>query len=223
MAIANNAGGGALSGTPSAAAVNGVATFANLSIDKSGTGYTLAATSRGLAGATSAAFEITGTVASIVSQVMQAVAQSQPLPAPPKMPAQQRVFSGILAWGPRPTPSADAQPLVTAWQAAALGQQQLGIHEGNGQVEFQGTQVAIAPAVRVTNGLGRPVVGVTVTFAVTVGGGSVANSSAATGGDGVASAGRWTLGPAAGNNIMTATVAAVGTVEFTAIAISRVS
>jgi len=40
--------------------VNGVATFSNLSINKAGTGYTLSATSSGLTGATSNAFNITG-------------------------------------------------------------------------------------------------------------------------------------------------------------------
>jgi len=41
------------------AAVAGVATFTGLSIDRSGVGYTLAAASTGLTGATSAAFNIT--------------------------------------------------------------------------------------------------------------------------------------------------------------------
>src|SRR5439155_650301 len=40
------------------AAVNGVATFSNLSIDKAGTGYTLTASATGLTGATSSAFNI---------------------------------------------------------------------------------------------------------------------------------------------------------------------
>ena len=58
VAIGTNAGGGTLSGTASSAAVSGVATFANLSINKSGTGYTLTAASAPLTGATSAAFDI---------------------------------------------------------------------------------------------------------------------------------------------------------------------
>src|SRR6185295_11422343 len=41
VAIGSNPGGGTLSGTTTVAAVNGVATFSNLSIDKVGTGYTL--------------------------------------------------------------------------------------------------------------------------------------------------------------------------------------
>jgi hypothetical protein len=59
MAIGTNPGGGTLSGTTSVAAVNGVATFSNLSIDRVGTGYTLAASATGLTGATSGGFDIT--------------------------------------------------------------------------------------------------------------------------------------------------------------------
>ncbi|TLY49131.1 MAG: hemagglutinin, partial [Gemmatimonadetes bacterium] len=64
VAIVNNPGGGSLSGTTSVAAVGGVATFSNLSVDKVGTGYTLAASATGPAGGTSAAFNITPGVAS---------------------------------------------------------------------------------------------------------------------------------------------------------------
>jgi PKD repeat protein len=59
VAIGSNPGGGTLSGTTSVAAVNGVATFSNLSINNPGTGYTLTAAASGLSGATSAAFNVT--------------------------------------------------------------------------------------------------------------------------------------------------------------------
>jgi hypothetical protein len=59
LAIGTNPGSGTLSGTLTQNAVNGVATFANLSIDKIGTGYTLVATSPGLTSATSNGFNIT--------------------------------------------------------------------------------------------------------------------------------------------------------------------
>src|SRR5438093_1518200 len=59
VTIGTNPAGGTVSGTTTVAAASGVATFSNLSIDKSGTGYTLAATATGLSGATSAAFTIT--------------------------------------------------------------------------------------------------------------------------------------------------------------------
>jgi alpha-tubulin suppressor-like RCC1 family protein len=50
---------GTLSGTASVAAVDGVATFSNLSLDKSGKGYTLNANATGLGGATSSPFNVT--------------------------------------------------------------------------------------------------------------------------------------------------------------------
>src|SRR5205823_13305274 len=59
MAIGTNPSTGTLSGTTPVNAVNGVATFSNLSIDKIGTGYTLQATSSGLTSATSNPFNIT--------------------------------------------------------------------------------------------------------------------------------------------------------------------
>src|SRR5207249_4233129 len=58
LGIGINPAGGTLSGA-SAAAVDGVATFSNLSIDRAGTGYTLTADASGLAQATSDAFNIT--------------------------------------------------------------------------------------------------------------------------------------------------------------------
>lgn len=52
-------GGGILSGTTTVAAVNGVATFSDLSIDTVGTGYTLLFTATGLTSDTSSSFNIT--------------------------------------------------------------------------------------------------------------------------------------------------------------------
>jgi hypothetical protein len=58
ISILNNPGGGTLSGTTSVDTVNGVANFIDLSIDLAGDGYTLEATSAGLASTTSAAFDV---------------------------------------------------------------------------------------------------------------------------------------------------------------------
>src|SRR5437868_6736626 len=58
MAIGTNPATGTLSGTTSVAAVSGTATFSNVSINKSGTGYTLQSRSTGLTSATSNAFNI---------------------------------------------------------------------------------------------------------------------------------------------------------------------
>ncbi len=67
LAIGTNPGSGTLSGTATVNAVNGVATFSGLSINKSGTGYTLAATSSGLTGATSSTFTIQAGAASTLA------------------------------------------------------------------------------------------------------------------------------------------------------------
>jgi len=60
LAITGGTGttGAVLSGTLTQAAVAGVATFGNLTIDKVGTGYTLSGTATGLTGATSSAFAV---------------------------------------------------------------------------------------------------------------------------------------------------------------------
>jgi len=58
VAIGNNPGGSVLGGTTTASAVAGVATFATLTLNKSGAGYTLGATSGGLGTATSGVFTV---------------------------------------------------------------------------------------------------------------------------------------------------------------------
>jgi len=58
VALGAHSGSGVLSGTTRVDAVGGVATFADLSIDQAGTGYTLSASATGLTGATSAAFDV---------------------------------------------------------------------------------------------------------------------------------------------------------------------
>jgi len=59
IAIGTNPAGGTLTGGGAVNAVAGVATFSNLSINNAGNGYTLTASSTGLTGATSNAFNIT--------------------------------------------------------------------------------------------------------------------------------------------------------------------
>ncbi len=81
---------------------------------------------------------------------------------------------------------------------------------------------AVSPVVQVKDETGAPQPGVTVAFAVT-GGGTLQSASAVTGLDGRASPGTWTLGPAAGLNTVTATVANLGPVVFSATAAARVA
>jgi len=64
VALANNPGGGTLTGTATVNMVGGVATFGGLSLSKAAIGYTLSATATGLTSATSSAFNITPAAAS---------------------------------------------------------------------------------------------------------------------------------------------------------------
>ena len=69
--IGTNPVGGVLTGTTTVSATAGVASFSNLSIAKSGTGYTLTASAGGLVGATSTAFNIVAGVATQLSYTVQ--------------------------------------------------------------------------------------------------------------------------------------------------------
>ncbi|MGH7614203.1 MAG: beta strand repeat-containing protein [Gemmatimonadales bacterium] len=71
LAIGTNPGTGTLSGSATVTAVAGVATFTTLSINKSGTGYTLSATAAGFSGATSGSFNINPGVADLLTITVQ--------------------------------------------------------------------------------------------------------------------------------------------------------
>ena len=79
--------------------------------------------------------------------------------------------------------------------------------------------VAVAPSVRITDAQGNPVSGVTVTFAVASGGGSVTGGTQVTDANGVATVGSWTLGTGVGANTLTATAGTL-TTTFTATAVT---
>jgi len=90
---------------------------------------------------------------------------------------------------------------------------------GNGQTAVAGIALPVSPTVLVTDQFGNAIGGVTVSFAVTAGGGGVVNPSQPTGADGIASAGTWTIGPQVGPNtlIATSTGLAGSPVTFTAV------
>jgi hypothetical protein len=69
------------------------------------------------------------------------------------------------------------------------------IAAGDGQAAIGKTDVAVAPAVRVTDADGAPRAGVMVRFEVTEGGGSATETTVPTDGSGVARVGSWQLGP----------------------------
>ncbi len=85
----------------------------------------------------------------------------------------------------------------------------MAFNAGNNQAAMVGTAVPTAPSVVVRDGAGNPVPGLSVTFTVTGGGGTVGTATATTSASGVASAGSWVLGPTAGPNTLTASVAGI--------------
>ena len=103
--------------------------------------------------------------------------------------------------------TATTEAAAPAAVVAASAQQQTG---------DVGQPVAEPPAVRVTDALDNPVAGVVVDFAIVQGGGSIVAEAATSDADGIAQLQSWTLGAEEGLNEVTATVAGVGSVSFTA-------
>lgn len=96
--------------------------------------------------------------------------------------------------------SATAQVTTTAGAAASIA-----VNAGNNQSGATGGSVATAPSAKVTDLDANGVQGITLTFAVASGGGSVTGASATTDASGIATVGSWTLGANAGTNMLTAT------------------
>jgi hypothetical protein len=96
VAIGANPGSATLGGTLTVAAVAGVATFSNLALSAAGTGYTLVASATGLAGATSAAFSVTGGVPTQLAFVQQPSNTVGGAPISPAVTVQVRDVNGNL-------------------------------------------------------------------------------------------------------------------------------
>ena len=83
---------------------------------------------------------------------------------------------------------------------------QMAVNAGNNQTVPASTAVPVLPSVLVTDSGGQPVSGVTVTFAVSSGGGAITTATPVTDATGIATLGSWTLGAAPGGNSLMATV-----------------
>jgi hypothetical protein len=90
LALGNNPGGGTLGGTTTVAARNGIATFTGLSLNKAGTGYTLAASSGTLSASTS------GFTVAAPLQLMSVTALTAGTGLRKHITGYQLVFSGAL-------------------------------------------------------------------------------------------------------------------------------
>lgn len=98
----------------------------------------------------------------------------------------------------------------------------LEVVEGDGQSATIGTQVAVAPGVRVTDAFANPVPGVTVTFTVASGGGTLTGATPVSNAAGIARVQGWTLGFVAGPNTLSATRAGVAPVTVAATGVAFV-
>src|SRR5712691_11403759 len=102
---------------------------------------------------------------------------------------------------------------VTALAGSAA---QLLVVAGDGLLATVNTLVPTAPSVRAQDQFGNPVPGAAITFAVSQGGGRISGPAQLTRADGIATAGGWTLGTVSGANALTATLAGLTPVTFTA-------
>ncbi len=94
----------------------------------------------------------------------------------------------------------------------------ISIQAGDGQAAEPGATLSIKPVVAVKDAAGRGVGGVTVSFTIDSGGGSLQATSATTAADGTASPGDWHLGNSEGRNVMSASAASLATAKFVATA-----
>ncbi|HET9011741.1 MAG TPA: Ig-like domain-containing protein, partial [Gemmatimonadaceae bacterium] len=101
--------------------------------------------------------------------------------------------------------------MSTDFEATALVAASLEIVSTQSQQAKAGTQVPTAPAVRVLDQNGQPLPGVTVSFAVITGGGTVSGASATTDASGIARLASWTLGSDGTTNVVRATVGSMST------------
>ncbi len=126
-------------------------------------------------------------------------------------------------------------PVIFRATAVPLSDSSIAANSPTTQSALEGTVVATPPSVMVRDENGNQLSGVTVTFAVTSGGGTVTAGTQTTDANGVATAGQWVLGPNLGINTLTAsadgsgfvgnpvTFVATGTAPASVAAISAVT
>lgn len=119
----------------------------------------------------------------------------------------------------RPVPTSVTQPGATAGAAASVTASMQSVSQSG----VSGIAVTVNPTVNVRDGLGGPVSGVTVSFSVVSGGGTIQNASAISDANGQANGGTWTTGPTAGANLLRASItlpggAGIATAYFVAFA-----
>ncbi len=118
---------------------------------------------------------------------------------------------------------ANAGQGVTASFAAFATPASVRSAAGNNQSVNAGTLTPVSPAVKAIDDTGASLPNVSVTFAVTAGGGRLQGlAQTRTGADGIASAPGWIVGVAPGSNELTADVAGLPTITFSATGVAAV-
>jgi hypothetical protein len=107
------------------------------------------------------------------------------------------------------TPAGGTASASFAATANAAAAKTVAKQAGDNQTTTTGAQVAIAPAVVVRDSFNNPKSGVTVTFTVNAGHGTLTGATPATNAAGVAAVGSWALGNV-GTDTLTATVSGAG-------------
>lgn len=107
--------------------------------------------------------------------------------------------------------TAGARTVTFTASAAAAAPASITAVAGATNDALTGAAVATRPAVQVKDQYGNPVAGVTVTFAVATGGGTVAGATATTDATGTATVGGWTLGVEPGTQTLRASAGALAT------------
>lgn len=95
--------------------------------------------------------------------------------------------------------------LVIAFFVNPVAADTIAVNSGDSQTASVGTAVTVPPCVILTYTNSTPMSGVTVTFTIASGGGSLTGSTATTNSAGIATVGSWVLGSTAGTNTLTAT------------------
>ena len=138
IALGNNPGGSTLTGTRTVAAINGVATFPNLSLNRSGNGYTLVASAQALTPATSASFNVTaGTGTRLTFTVAPPATARSGVPFAANPVVQVRDASGNAVAAPGISITATVAPT-----GATLGGTTTAVTSASGAATFSGLKLS---------------------------------------------------------------------------------
>ena len=115
--------------------------------------------------------------------------------------------------------NASGDTVVFAADAIAGSPNHLEKVDGDGQIARPGSALGVRPRVRVSDVYGNPLSGITVTFVVEAGGGSVSRAVAVSDASGIAESGEWVLG-SPGVQRMVARAGQLASPPFTAKAVA---